>query len=88
MPSGGEFDLEGPEPLWIIPAEKMKMRREHRVPLSFQAMKVLEQVPLEISAKGACALRIPIETQEATVEDVGKTQLLNVLDLLDAVTES
>ena len=34
-----EFDL--PAALWIIPAERMKMRTEHRVPLSRQALDVL-----------------------------------------------
>jgi integrase len=35
-----EFDL--PAALWIIPAGRMKMRQEHRVPLSRQALQVLE----------------------------------------------
>ena len=34
-----EVDLEGA--LWVIPAERMKMRAEHRVPLSRQALEVL-----------------------------------------------
>jgi integrase len=34
-------DLEGDEPLWRIPAERMKMRREHIVPLAPQAVAVL-----------------------------------------------
>ena len=34
-----EFDLDAA--LWIIPAERMKMRTEHRVPLSAQALEVL-----------------------------------------------
>jgi integrase len=34
-----EFDLEAA--LWIIPAERMKMHLEHRVPLSTQAVQVL-----------------------------------------------
>jgi integrase len=34
-----EFDLEAA--LWTIPAERMKMRHEHRVPLSVQAVEVL-----------------------------------------------
>ena len=34
-----EFDLEAA--LWIIPPERMKMRTEHRVPLSRQALEVL-----------------------------------------------
>jgi len=35
-----EFDLELPE--WRIPAEKMKMRQQHIVPLSRQALNILE----------------------------------------------
>ena len=35
----GEFDLAAG--LWIIPAERMKMRQQHRVPLSSQALEVL-----------------------------------------------
>lgn len=35
-----EIDFE--RKMWIIPAEKMKMRREHRVPLSRQCMQILE----------------------------------------------
>ena len=34
-----EFDLVAA--LWIIPAERMKMRTEHRIPLSLQAVEVL-----------------------------------------------
>jgi integrase len=34
-----EFDLAAA--LWVIPAERMKMRTEHRVPLSRQALEVL-----------------------------------------------
>jgi integrase len=37
-----EFDaLDGPEPLWRIPADRMKMRRPHLVPLAPQAVEVL-----------------------------------------------
>lgn len=35
-----EFDLE--ERLWIIPAERMKASKEHRVPLSLQAVELIE----------------------------------------------
>lgn len=35
-------DLEGENPLWIIPKERMKMKREHLVPLSPQAVEVLK----------------------------------------------
>ncbi|MFZ5795319.1 MAG: tyrosine-type recombinase/integrase [Pseudomonadota bacterium] len=37
-----EFEgLDGPEPLWRVPADRMKMEREHLVPLSKQAVAVL-----------------------------------------------
>ncbi|WJS98369.1 tyrosine-type recombinase/integrase [Novosphingobium humi] len=38
----GEIDLEGA--LWIIPAEKMKMRKAHHVPLSRQAVDLFKEV--------------------------------------------
>jgi len=37
-----EIDLE--RRLWVVPAERMKMRREHRVPLSGDALAVLERM--------------------------------------------
>jgi integrase len=37
-------NLEGDEPLWRIPAERMKMRREHIVPLARQAIAVLREL--------------------------------------------
>lgn len=37
-----EFDLDGA--LWIIPAEKMKMRKAHQVPLSRQAVALFREV--------------------------------------------
>ncbi len=36
----GEIDLD--KRVWTIPAERMKMRREHKVPLSKQAMAIVE----------------------------------------------
>ena len=38
-----EFDLQ--EALWRIPADRMKMRRPHIVPLSRQALEILKQIP-------------------------------------------
>ena len=37
-------NLEGNEPLWRIPAERMKMKREHIVPLAPQAVAVLREL--------------------------------------------
>lgn len=39
-----EFQLEGKEPVWRIPAERTKMREEHLVPLSKQAVALLEEL--------------------------------------------
>ncbi len=43
-----EFDLDGPDPLWRIPGERMKMRRknpgEHLVPLSTQVAGLLRKL--------------------------------------------
>ena len=39
-----EFVLEGAEPLWRIPAEKMKMREQHLVPLAAQALELLREL--------------------------------------------
>lgn len=39
-----ELDLDSPEPTWTIPAEKMKMRRIHLVPLAVQAVALLRDL--------------------------------------------
>jgi integrase len=41
----GEFEgLDGPAPLWRIPASRMKMRREHLVPLAPRAVKLIKDL--------------------------------------------
>jgi len=39
-----EFDLDRPDPLWLIPSERMKMRKIHHVPLSSHAVAILEEM--------------------------------------------
>ena len=40
-----EFEgLDGEQPLWVIPALRMKMKRPHEVPLSRQAVEVLDAI--------------------------------------------
>ena len=39
-----EFRLDKDEPIWIVPAGRMKMRTEHVVPLSRQALQVLGEL--------------------------------------------
>jgi integrase len=41
-----EFDLDGQEPHWRIPADKMKMGEQHVVPLSKQALAILRDLHL------------------------------------------
>lgn len=38
-----EIDLQGK--VWVVPADRMKAKREHRVPLSTQAIKLLNALP-------------------------------------------
>lgn len=37
-------EINWEEAMWIIPAERMKMRRDHIVPLSWQAMNILKEM--------------------------------------------
>ena len=39
-----EFNLDCAEPLWVIPAKRMKMRKTHHVPLAPQSVKILDQM--------------------------------------------
>lgn len=38
-----DIDLEGQYPVWVVPAEKMKMKREQLIPLSRQAVEILRE---------------------------------------------
>lgn len=39
-----EFDLDGPEPMWRIPAGRMKMKEQHVVPLARQVVELLKEL--------------------------------------------
>ena len=57
-----EFEnLEGREPLWRIPKERMKMRRPHLVPLSPQAVEVLLELR-KLTGKGQYIVSAPTKT--------------------------
>ena len=53
-----EFDVDNAE--WRIPAEKMKMRRPHRVPLSRQALAILKELK---PITGHVAVVVPVGAQ-------------------------
>lgn len=54
----GEFTLEGKEPQWVIPAERMKMKKEHVVPLAPQAVEILTELA-KLTDKGSDSLVFP-----------------------------
>lgn len=59
-------DLDGREPNWRIPAEKMKMRREHQVPLSKQATRTLMEMR-EISGDQKWVFPSPVFGKEGPI---------------------
>ena len=56
-------NLEGNEPLWRIPAERMKMKREHIVPLAPQAVAVLRELRA-LPGSGASPFLFPSPSRE------------------------
>jgi integrase len=59
-----EFEnLDGNEPLWRIPAERMKMKREHIVPLAPQALAVLRELR-ELPGSAASPFLFPSASRE------------------------
>ncbi len=49
-----EFDLDGKEPEWRVPAARMKMRELHIVPLSSQAVAILRELQPVTGPNGYC----------------------------------
>ena len=43
MPWSEVGDLDAPRPAWVVPKERMKMRRDHSIPLSDRAVEILRQ---------------------------------------------
>lgn len=71
-----EFDLNNK--VWIIPAEKMKMRKEHILPLTEQAIKILKEIhPYTKDAK--YVFHSPLSTQKPISENT-LNQALKRLD--------
>jgi integrase len=59
-------DLEGKNPLWRIPPERMKMRRPHLVPLAPQAVEVLRKLH---KRTGESALLFPANTKTGVMSE-------------------
>lgn len=59
----GEFEnLDGKEPLWRIPKERMKLRRPHLVPLAPQAVSVLKMLR-KLAGKGEYLFPAPTRSE-------------------------
>lgn len=67
--------------VWTIPAERMKMNRAHRVPLSAAAMEVLEQARALADCKG---LVFP-SAHEKELSDNTLSKLLRELDIASTI---
>lgn len=67
-----EFDLDAA--LWIIPPERMKMRIEHRVPLSTQAVEVLRTMQT-LSGGGALVFPSPVYRSKSLSENTFNSAL-------------
>lgn len=59
-------DLDGPEPLWRIPADRMKMRRPHLVPLAPQVVQLLKEIR---RYSGRSALLFPAPTRTGVISE-------------------
>lgn len=67
-----EFDLDAA--LWIIPAERMKMRNEHRVPLSRQAVEILRTMQT-LTGSGALVFPSPFYPSKPLSENTFNSAL-------------
>jgi integrase len=76
-----ELDLDGA--VWTVPAERMKMRRPHRVPLSAEAVEVLRQAESIRRAKtslvfpAAAGGRLSDMTLTKALRDLGESATAN-----------
>lgn len=70
-----EFEEVDGHPVWRIPAERMKMRREHVVPLSRQALEVLQAVREFIGER-----RFVFPGERHITEPIGESTLLDTLN--------
>ena len=77
-----EIDLENRA--WIIPAERMKSARAHRIPLSDEAIKVLEQARI-LRDKSGLVFPSPAKPGNA-MSDMTLTKVLRATGLAEAAT--
>ncbi|WP_239442093.1 tyrosine-type recombinase/integrase [Saezia sanguinis] len=69
-----EIDFE--EKLWIIPARRMKMDKEHRIPLCDKAMRLLNHLP----RLDGCDFVFPAPRSNKALSDMSLTAVLKRMD--------
>jgi integrase len=74
-----EIDLEAK--VWTVPASRMKMRREHRVPLSDRAMQILHEMQTILLDSGG--LVFPGQRQGKPLSNMSFLMLLRRLGQTD-----
>ena len=75
-----EFDLLAKFPTWTVPAERMKMKREHRIPLSSRAVEIL-QIAREIKNESSfvfCGMKSDRPLSDMTLSKLVKEQGFDV----------
>ena len=77
-------DIDFENKLWNISAEKMKMRKGHIVPLSKQALVILEQLKM-INGTSRYVMNSPVRVDQPMSENVF-LQLLKRIDMTSATT--
>ena len=70
-----EIDLA--KKIWIVPAERMKAKREHRVPLSTQAIALLKALP----TKNTGALIFPSTRPTTKLSDMALTAVMRRMEI-------
>jgi integrase len=70
-----EIDLT--KKIWVVPAERMKAKREHRVPLSTQAIALLKALP----SKNTGALIFPSTKPTTKLSDMALTTVMRRMEI-------
>ena len=70
-----EIDLA--KKIWVVPAERMKAKREHRVPLSTQAIALLKALP----TKNTGALIFPSTKPTTKLSDMALTAVMRRMEI-------
>ena len=76
-------EIDDERRLWIVPAERMKAGREHRVPLSTAALAVLQEVRALTATDGAPDGLVFPPPRGAALHDTALTQLLRRINRTD-----